>query len=120
MRTRSHYKRVMPRDAFNEGNLLKCLGRLFLLLDDRKDTQYTLVHEFIDRPFCIVQDETSGDITCSNVYMMLYCAHYLFWRPINSREPWPLFIETMNDDVISVFDEHGDLTTEFKEFIGYD
>ncbi len=28
------YHRVLPRDLFNDANLLKCMGRLIMLIDD--------------------------------------------------------------------------------------
>ena len=30
------YTRVIPRDLFNEGDLLKCYGRLWILLDETR------------------------------------------------------------------------------------
>lgn len=32
----ARYIRVVPRDLFNEGDLLKCYGRLWILLDERR------------------------------------------------------------------------------------
>lgn len=119
--TVGHYERVLPRDLFNEANLLKNLGRLFLLLDDaQKDC--TLVHEYSDRPFCIAQDDSSGAITCSNIYLLKGKTRHYLWRPLNSRQPWPLFIMTEDEDVINVFHQDSDegiITGEFAEFIGY-
>lgn len=115
--TLKHYERVLPRDLFNEANLLKCLGRLFLLCDDApKDC--TLVHTYSDRPFHVSQDDATGAITCVNIYMYIGDERILFWRPLNSREPWPLYIE-YDDECISVFDDNGNLTPEFKEVIKY-
>ncbi len=32
------YHRVLPRDAFNEAKLLKCIGKLTLLIEDKYNT----------------------------------------------------------------------------------
>lgn len=120
--TLKSYVRVLPRDAFNEGNLLKCLGRLFLLCDDapkRKSCQ--LVHVYDDQPFRIEQDDATGAITATNVHMVLGGEIVYFWRPLNSRQSWPLYIE-INNETIQVFVDdipEGILTGDFKELIGY-
>lgn len=111
-----HYERVLPRDLFNEANLLKCLGQLYLLIED-VPKRCTLVHTFSDRPFAISQDQSNGAIACVNVYMLLDSVKYLFWRPLNSHRSFPLYINAL--DYIDVFTEEGQLTDKFKQFIGY-
>lgn len=115
------YTRVLPRDAFNEGNLLKCLGRLFLLCEDAPKN-CKLVHVCTDGPFYIMQNDADGAITCDNIFLGVGNDHTLvnFWRPLNSREPWPLYV-VYKDEIINVFndDPEGNLSDEFKELIGY-
>lgn len=114
------YTRVMPRDAFNEGNLLKCLGRLFLLCDDAP-TSCELIPVPEREPFRIMQDDSTGAITATNVGIYKNGMCHLLWRPLNSREKYPLYIED-GDSHIWVFvvdNPDGILSGDFKDWIGY-
>ena len=99
------YIRVIPRDLFNEGNLLKCYGRLYLNLE----------YEYGDS-FEVVQDENDGSITLLYVKLVVRGQYYPLRRPLNSREAWPLYV-IVDDTEIAVFDEHGAFTPEMLAFI---
>ena len=44
------YRRVIPRDLFNEGNLLKCLGKLYVQAEYYDEKTIT-VKQVDDGPF---------------------------------------------------------------------
>lgn len=101
------YRRVIPRDLFNEANLLKCLGKIVLDIEDGKLPWLSYWHD--NEAFNVVQDENSGAIYCSNIQFFagkktLPC----FTRPLNSRDHWPLYLE-MPWDSLPVFDDHGNV-----------
>lgn len=110
------YVRVIPRDLFNEANLLKCLGQMVLLLERREHTAY-LVEPTSAGPFQIEQDPASGAISVVNLPFTIGGKPYRLTRPLNSRRPWPLYCED-EDDATAVFEDDGLLTQEFLELIG--
>lgn len=79
-----NYARVIPRDLFNEANLLKCYGRLALEVD--------LEHD--GGAFDIQQDPASGALHVANVRLVVRGREVPLFRPLNSREPWPLWATT--------------------------
>jgi hypothetical protein len=113
------YRRVLPRDLFNEANLLKCYGRLWILIEGR-EKQARLEEEYCMR-FDIVQDDASGAITISNLYFTVRGVRYRLMRPLNSREAWPLLVEHMDPEAdfesIPVFDDEGNFTPEMLAFL---
>lgn len=109
------YIRIIPRDLFNEGNLLKCYGRLYLNLETANAPGVWLEHEFGDA-FEIDQDQDDGSITIVNVKLQVRGQYYALRRPLNSREAWPLYLMA-GDTEIAVFDEHGDFTPQMRAFL---
>lgn len=109
------YLRVLPRDLFNEADLLKCYGRLWIVLDEtRSRTKFET--EYTEGPFNVEQDPSSGSIYVANVSFTIRGQPWRLMRPLNSRSPWPLYAETENDSV-PVFDDVGNLSTEMLELI---
>jgi hypothetical protein len=107
------YMRVTPRDLFNEANLLKCLGRLMILLDNLPASGHLAVLDEGDgSPFDIQQDDSSGAIEVVNLPLRIGGQQYRLMRPLNSRQPWPLYAENY-DDAVSVFTDDGHLSGEF-------
>lgn len=118
MRT-STYTRVLPRDLFNEGNLLKCLGRLWIILESERFENVLFLEESVDR-FDVAQDDSDGSLSVRNITLNVRGLPHRLWRPLNSREPWPLFVGTRNgeyhiDDIL-VLNNFGDLTDEAREY----
>ncbi len=111
------YAREIPRDLFNEANLLKCLGRLALIALDRgRPESLRVTHR--PGPFDIRQSEADGSIYCANVQIVIRERLWEHRRPLNSREPWPLWIVPAfghPDDAegwqeeIEAFDDDGNL-----------
>lgn len=113
------YTRVCPRDLFNEGNLLRCLGQLFLKTEGMDGVGW---HD--PQPgeaFHIDQDESDGSISCATATLMLGEDRCHFHRPLNARDPYPLLCTHVGAtelwDEVAVFDEAGELTTEFMSVI---
>ena len=113
--TRGGYERVIPRDLFNEADLLKCWGKLWIALDDRRD-HFASIPDHSGEPFDIVQDPSSGALTVANLSLIVHGQRRAVYRPLNSREPWPLWVWSDDDD-IRVFDLDGNLSPEFWIFI---
>lgn len=108
--------RIIPRDLFNDANLLKCLGALWIKLDNWRDHDARLEKEPDHTAFDIQQNEADGSTECVNVIFTRRGERFPLIRPMNSRESYPLWLVT-DDDSISVFDDDGELSPEFVEFV---
>jgi hypothetical protein len=115
------YRRVIPRDLFNEGDLLNCLGRLWIKLDERRGHRAML-----DCPcgaFDISQSKADGSIEALGVDFFIRNKggpgekDYRLFRPLNARDKWPLYA-SIGDEDVRVFDEQGELSPEFRAHIG--
>lgn len=110
------YARVIPRDLFNEGNLLTCLGRLWIMLDERRGHKAVLTHAR-DHAFVVVQDPSDGSISCSTVALTVGGQLVPLFRGLNARDKWPLWARfgDLNGDFedVPVFTIDGELTTDF-------
>jgi hypothetical protein len=113
------YTRVIPRDLFNEASLLKCYGALYIALDDWRGHRATWSND--DLPsFDIVQNEDDGSITIENLTLIAGEHSYRLMRPLNSRQPWPLYAERVDDpdfDPVAVFNDEGALTVDFRNLV---
>lgn len=109
------YKRVIPRDLFNEASLLKCMGRLWILTERFNSVEWSQG----DGAFNIDQCPYDGSISVLNVSMRINGAHCSLRRPLNSRDPWPLWAALANsdDDEWPVFTDDGELSPEMLEAI---
>jgi hypothetical protein len=114
------YIRVLPRDLFNEASLLKMLGKLWILLDDTRGHQARFEEEDVVS-FDIAQDQASGSIRATGLSFTIRGEAYLLTRPLNSRAPWPLWIDRPDDpnfDSIAVFNDDGKLSEDMRQLIG--
>lgn len=121
------YTRVIPRDLFNEANLLKCYGQLELMIDKLNIPGVAI--EYDGEAFDVQQNPTDGALSLFNIsllkgeegYPYLNSRSLYFFRPLNSREPWPLYthIPDENDDwqEVAVFNADGGLSAEFFAFL---
>ena len=114
------YRREVPRDLFNEGNLLKCLGMISVSILDNKFYKYGLKDELNDfgEGFVIEQTE-SGDTYCSNYFVYDPEGENIpLYRPLNSRSPWPLlFVNKFEDSLDDVFNDDGTFSQEFFDYL---
>jgi len=107
------HTRVCPRDLFNEANLLKCLGRVSLLIEDRK-LPLRMSHRSPDSGFLVAQDQSDGSILVANLRFRTADGRAVtLRRPLNARAPWPLLAVLDDRDEIYVFDDDGNPSAEF-------
>lgn len=116
------YHRVIPRDLFNEASLLKCMGALYIALENDNSRRTYFSDE--DLPsFDIVQRDEDGSIFVDNLTLIAGEHTYRLTRPLNSRQPWPLYAERIDDerfDPVAVFNNDGTLSDDMKTLIrGY-
>lgn len=109
------YFRVIPRDLFNEANLLKCYGNIYIQLERLNAEGVELLHN--GEPFEVEQDEHDGSTYVSNVDLVVRGVACQFRRPLNSREAWPLYMLTGDYEEISVFHDDGSFSVEMLEFL---
>lgn len=116
------YIRVIPRDLFNEANLLKCLGALYIALETVGEHRARFGVEDVDR-FDIFQSPDDGSIYVANLPFSIGGIAYHLSRPLNSRAPWPLYAQRSwpgsedDDSVVPVFDDSGKLSPDFRDLI---
>jgi len=105
------YTRVLPRDLFNEAKLLKCIGRLCLLIHDH---QTPVPMSFADDgdPFSIWQFQDDGGLFVRNLSIRVRDRNIVFSSVYNSKANYPLMARDGNDRYL-VFDEHGGFTEAF-------
>lgn len=113
------YTRVLPRDLFNESDLLKCIGRLWILTENGDHS--AKFHDEDMPAFEIEQSPDDGSIYVGNLTFSIAGAAHRLYRPLNARSPWPLYAVNSDDydsDAIRVFRDDGELSDELKERIG--
>lgn len=108
------YHRVIPRDLFNEAKLLKCIGRLSLLILDNMVPCKIEIDEN-GQPFniCLLDE---GSLTISNYRITVKGIELIFKTTYNSKANFPLYCECDEVDYL-VFDEEGNFSEEFNQFI---
>jgi len=113
------YTRVIPRDLFNEGNLLALYGRLVILLGETRDHDAAFEQDQVPF-FDIVQDDSSGSLTVANLAFTIRGERYRLGRPLNSRERWSLWLTSWDDpdfEEVPVFDDEGNFASEMLALI---
>lgn len=114
------YQRVLPRDLFNEAKLLKCLGRLSLLIEDGMLPMRVIHDTMTDPGFLVDQNPDDGSFFCANLQFYAPRQGRLrlvpFHSALNSRESWPLLC-TWQQEELAVFNEDGSLTDEFRQHV---
>lgn len=110
------YTREIPRDLFNEANLLKCYGKIYLELERLGLRGVELVHAGAE-PFMAAQDASDGSTYLANVQLMVGGTEIHLRRPLNSRDAWPLYAQTFDGEEIDVFDGAGNFTPEMVSLL---
>ena len=113
------YIRVLPRDLFNEADLLKCMGRLWIELDRISGSRGRIVQEEVAR-FEVEQDDSDGSIHLANVTFEIDGVAHRLRRPLNARGSYPLIDAGPDDDFdpIRVFEDDGSLSADFLALVG--
>lgn len=110
------YRRVIPRDLFNEANLLKCYGQLYLELE-KLGLQDCLVHKDEEGYFRVKQWQDDGSLSLQNVILVVRGEQISLYRPLNARSPYPLWAIIVGGDELQVFNADGTLSDEMREFL---
>lgn len=110
------YMRVIPRDLFNEGSLLKCYGQLYLNLE-RMGMEGCLMHTADDGPFRVKQWQDDGSISLQNVILVVRGHQVHLRRPLNARSQYPLWATVVGDHEMQVFNSDGSFADEFVAFL---
>jgi len=116
------YTRVIPRDLFNEASLLKCLGQLWIKTEGyqgQPPRPVLILHTGTE--FNVHQDESDGSIHSGSITVIIRGRAYDHYRPLNSREPWPLWLrQRANPDAkdFCAFTDDGELSAEVLALIG--
>lgn len=115
------YYRVVPRDLFNEASLLKCLGTLWIKTERYQGSSpRPILILRTGNEWNILQDESDGSIRCGSITIIVRGRTYDHYRPLNSREPWPLWLALRNDpdaEHFRAFTDDGELNDEFERLI---
>ena len=111
------YHRVIPRDLFNEAKLLKCLGRLALLIHDNHPVtvKYDMEMELKEpqEGFTAYQ-QADGGLYVGNVAFYIRGEQCPLWTAYNNRDNYPLWCEVHDGtDHVLVFDEDGNFHPDF-------
>ena len=110
------YTRIIPRDLFNEANLLKCYGKLFINLENT-NSNYYLDHDL--EQFDIHQFIDDGSLWIKNVTLKNKFTQkpVKLFRPLNSRLEWSLIAVNKDNEEIYVFNEDGEFSDEMNELL---
>lgn len=113
------YSRTIPRDLFNESNLLKCYGQIYLELESGRfpAARLTFAAEERGESFDVRQNPANGALSLGNVLLFVRGECCSLERPLNSRDPFPLYLTTPADEEISVFTDAGRFTAEMRAFL---
>lgn len=104
-----NYLRVVPRDLFNEADLLKMLGKVVIFIMEKAELPWEYEHD--NNPFQIAQDDSDGSIECVNIKFFIGGHPVRFKRPLNCREPWTMYAHYLGQ-IYPVFDSKGRVTLE--------
>lgn len=109
------YVRILPRDLFNEAKLLKCIGRLCLLIHDgMTPVQMSFDDENLEQfEIGLLED---GYLAIRNLTILIKGESFLFKSKYNSQENYPLYVECNDSDYL-VFNEKGEWDLEFIELL---
>lgn len=110
-----NYRRVIPRDLFNEGKLLNCYGRIAIEAEkSRGVVEMDYTGEDAENGFEIVQDKSDDSIYVDNLRVRVRGFSVHVFNGLNSREKWPMYALPCGDgNAVRVFNEDGTFTPEF-------
>lgn len=109
------YKRVIPRDFFNEAKLLKCMGHLALKVHDGLVPEgITISIRESGKPFEIILDH-DGHLWIKNYPVLVNGKGVIMKTVYNSKSPYPFYCEIAGEE-ITVFDDDGHWDQEFLDY----
>jgi len=107
------YKRVIPRDFYNEAKLLNNMGRLALLINDEilpKGVRIKIQES--GEPFDIERDDLENCLYMVNYSVYINGKRVPMRTNVNSRCNYPL-TATIEEEEIYVFDDNGQFSDDF-------
>lgn len=110
------YKRVIPRDLFNEAKLLKCMGHLALKVHEHlcpEGMKIELDHN--GDPFQILLDGDNVVLFINNLKITVNDEPVYMGTNYNSKALYPLVLIHYEYGAVDVFDENGEFSKDFKE-----
>ena len=113
------YDRVHPRDFFNEAKLLKCWGRLSLLIHEGRGIDWPLRIEHDDsecKGYAVRLDGQHAMLFIDNVRLFVCDVHVPIGNVCNSKNEWPMY---GGEDFHCVFDDDGELSPEFRKYLDF-
>lgn len=115
------YKRVLPRDLFNESKLLKVLGYLSLWIEDRRpwmDGVSYVYDTFQTDNFICGQDQSDGSFFCKNIKFFVALDTELEIKVIQEiGDRFSAFAQIGDGEEVRIFAESYDIAPS-QEFIG--
>lgn len=116
----SNYTRVLPRDLFNESKLLKCIGRVTLLMHDNqapKNLTYEITYGMaLKRKGFDVLLSPEGSLRLQNLPFFINENNHILKIPYNSKGAYPLYMELPDLSEIEVLNDEGNFTEEFIDY----
>lgn len=114
------YNRTAPRDVFNEANFLKCIARILELINLGKLRNIKFqANSLQDNWVVFEQDLSSGDLVVGGLFVRASDGEPItLSRNLNTRDPWPLYIQTEEWEVYDVFTSNGEASSEIEEYLG--
>lgn len=107
------YHKVIPRDLFNDANLLKCYGQIYInLVTMDVDAQLVGGNEGFR-----IEQNVDGDTYLGDVHLIVRGDRVKLSRPLNSRKPYPLYLVNEDWEEIEVFHDNGQFTEEMVAFL---
>ena len=108
--------KVVPRDLFNDANILMNFGNLYIQLE--KINEHDLMQSNVEAgdQFKINMDKSDGSTSIRGVELVIDGNIIEVWRPLNTREKWSLWFRGEEDDY-EVFDDEGNLSVELLSLI---
>lgn len=118
------YRRVLPRDLFNESKLLKVAGKLVCLIEDRVITNVTYEHNTtFTENFIVGQDQSDGAFYLHNLKFYVRLDEGVFELGLHvmqdKEQHWNAYTacEAFDEPEVRVFDEDGHVTQEFLQML---
>ena len=104
------YTRVLPRDLFNESMLLKCLGKLTMLIEDELIPGLSYEHDTdVFKGFLVDHNEADFYTYAGNLeFLTLTGRGVRAFIRINERGSWPLILTVGDEHEYYPFNEEGE------------
>ncbi len=108
-----NYRRVIPRDFFNEAKLLKCMGILALaVLDNTVPENISIKIDENGESFDIILDNMYNLLRVSNYNVEINGEFYLVGTTYNSKGNFPFYV-IVDEEEVEILDNNGKFSNDF-------